>query len=260
MMIKKLNFVYVILIIATMSLSACAPTASVQPVATEKGQAKSENLTNWNVEYIQQVPPIMMRDPLIEMFGQSSGPIPYYYEEAVKMSGHSCMVVAAAWTMTRLALEELYQNGEVPVRGQIAIKMPGAEDEWNIGVFGEVMMFITGASPKTGFSGSILAKGNPLTIRRNKMVYTEEPVGTRPPKMKFIFTRIDTGQSVAVSWNIALVQPPISEKILAKPGYKLAAGTATPEEAEKFNKNWNDAALFLLKNPVKGLITVRAVE
>jgi len=40
----------------------------------------------------------------------------------------------------------------------------------------------------------------------------------------------------------------------------LASGAATPEEAEKFNKNWNDAALFLLKNPVKGLFTVRVVE
>ncbi len=254
---KKLNFVYVILIIATMSLSACATT---QPVATEKGQAQSENLANWNFEYIKQTPPIMMRDALIEMVGQTSGPIPYYYEEAVKLSGHSCMIVAAAWTMTRVALEELYQNGEVPVRGQIAIKMPGAEDEWNIGVFGEVMTFITGASPKTGFSGSIFAKGNPLSIRQNKMVYTEEPVGTKPPKMKFIFTRIDTGKSVAASWNIMLVQPPTNEKILAKPAYKLASGAATSEEAETFNKNWNDAAHFLLNNTVEGLVTVSVVE
>lgn len=251
---KKLNFVYVILIIATMSLSACAPTASVQPVATEK------NLANWNFEYIQQIPPIMMRDPLIELVGQTNEPIPYYYEEAVKLSGHSCMIVAAGWTITRVALEELYQNGEVPVRGQIAIKMPGAEDEWNIGVFGEVMTYITGASAKTGFSGSIFAKGNPLSIRRNKMVYTEERVGTRPPKMKFIFTRIDTGKSVAVSWNIMLVQPPTNEKILAKPAHKLASGAATPEEAERFIKNWNDAAHFLLKNPVKGLVTVTVVK
>ncbi len=202
----------------------------------------------------------MMRDALIELVGCASGPIPYYYEEAVKLSGHSCMIVAAAWTMTRVALEELYQNGELPVRGQIAIKMPGAEDEWNIGVFGEVMTFITGASPKTGFSGSIFAKGNPLSIRQNKMVYTEEPVGTPPPKMKFIFTRIDTGKSVATSWNIMLVQPPTNEKILAKPAYELASGTATTEEAETFNKNWNDAAEFLLKNTVEGLVTVKVVE
>lgn len=254
---KKRNFVSAILIIATMFLSLCALTASAQPVATEKEQAQA---AIWNFDYIQQVPPIMMRDPLVELVGQVSKPIPYYYVEAVKLSGHSCVIVAAAWTMTRVALEELYQNGEVPVRGQIAIKMPGAEDEWNIGVFGEVMMYVTGASPKTGFSGSIFAKGNPLTIRRNKMVYAEERVGTPPPKMKFIFTRMDTGKSVAVSWNIMLVQPPINEKILAGPAYQLSSGAASPEEAAKFIKNWNDAAHFLLKNNVQGLVTVSVVE
>ena len=169
------------------------------------------------------------------------------------------MVVAAGWTMTRQALETLYPNEEVPMRGQIAIEMPGAEDEWNIGVIGEVMMYITGASPKTGFSGSIF-KDNPLTIRKNKMVYTEEPVGTAPPAMEFIFTRMDTGKSVAVSWNIALVQPPTNEKLLAEPAQKLATGAATPEEAEKFIKDWNDAALFLLGNSVDGLVTVKAID
>ena len=257
---KKLYFVFAILIIATMSLSACAPAAPAQPVAAEQEQAQPASGANWNFEYIKEVPPIMMRDPLIELVGQTDEPIPYYYEEVVKLSGHSCMIVAAGWTMTRVALEELYPGEEVPVRGQIAIEMPGAEAQWNVGVFGEVMAYITGASPKTGFSGSIFAKGEPLTIRRNKMVYTEEPTDTAPPAMEFIFTRIDTGKSVAVSWNIALVQPPTNEKILAEPAFSLASGAATPEEAAKFIQDWNDAALFLLENPVEGLITVRVVE
>ena len=257
---KKLHLIFIVLFIAAMSLSACAPSAPIQPVAVEQELAQSESGANWNYEYIQQVAPIMMRDPLIELVGQTNEPIPYYYEEVVKLSGHSCMIVAAGWTMTRLALEELYPNGEVPVRGQIAIEMPGAEDEWNIGVFGEVMTYITGASPKTGFSGSIFAEGDPLTIRRNKMVYTEEPAGTAPPAMEFIFTRMDTGKSVAVSWDIALVQPPTNEKMLAEPAYKLASGAATSEEAEKFIQDWNDAALFLLENPVDGLVTVRVVD
>ena len=255
---SKLYLVFAILVIPAMLLSACAPPA--QPVAAEKEQAQSKSEANWNFEYIQQVPPIMMSDPLIELVGQTNEPIPYHYEEVVKLSGHSCMIVASAWTMTRLALEELYPDGEFPVRGEIEIEMPGAEDEWNIGVFGEVMAYITGAAPKTGFSGSIFAKGEPLTIRKNKMVYTEEPVGTPPPKMEFIFTRTDTGKSVAVSWNIALVEPPTNEKILAEPAHKLASGAATPEEAEKFIQDWNDAALFLLENPVDGLVTVRVVE
>lgn len=225
---------------------------------------KANNLSNngakWKFNYIRKVQPILMRDPLIEIIGQSSEPIPYYYEEAVKITGHSCSVVAAAWTMTRLALEHLYPNGETPVRGQINIQMPGAEDEWNIGVFGEVMSFITGACSDPGFSGSIFAKGNPFTIRRNKMIYTEKAVGTPPPKMKWIFTRIDTDQSVAVSWNIKLVQPPVNEKELAEEGYKVSSGTASPEEAAKFIRNWNDAALFVLKNSVDGLFTVEITD
>ena len=256
---KRRYLLFAILIIVTIALSACAPATPTQPVAVENELAQSESGANWNYQYIKQVPPIMMRDALIELVGQTNDPIPYYYEEAVKLSGHSCMVVAAGWTMTRLALEELYPNGEVPVRGQITIQMPGAEDEWNIGVIGEVMMYITGASPQTGFSGSIF-KENPLTIRKNKMVYTEESVGTPPPAMEYIFTRMDTGKSVAVSWNIALAQPPINEKVLAEPAQKLAAGTATSEETEKFIKDWNDAALFLLENSVDGLVTVRVVD
>ena len=254
----KLYSVFAILIVATMSLSACAPSATPQPVAE---QAQVSSGANWNFDYIQQVPPIMMKDALIETVGQTSEPIPYYYEEAVKLSGHSCMIVSAAWAMTRLALEELYPNGEVPIRGQILVDMPGAEDEWNIGVFGEVITYVTGASPKTGFSGSIFA-GNPLTVRKNKMVYTEEAVGTAPPMMEFIFTRMDTGKSVATSWNIKLVQPPTNEKILKEPAAKLTSGTATDEEAKKFIQDWNDAALFILENAGKldGLVTVKVVE
>jgi len=257
----KLYSVFAILIIATMSLSACAPSATPQPVAAEAEQAQVSSGANWNFDYIQQVPPIMMKDALIETVGQTSEPIPYYYEEAVKLSGHSCMIVSAAWAMTRLALEELYPNGEVPIRGQILVDMPGAEDEWNIGVFGEVITYVTGASPKTGFSGSIFA-GNPLTVRKNKMVYTEEAVGTAPPMMEFIFTRMDTGKSVATSWNIKLVQPPTNEKILKEPAAKLTSGTATDEEAKKFIQDWNDAALFILENAGKldGLVTVKVVE
>ena len=254
---KMRNSLFAVVMLLAMILSACSPAA---PVAEAPAQAAEASV--WNYEYITQVPPIMMRDALIEMLGQTNEPIPYTYEEAVKVSGHSCMVVASSWMMTKLALEELYPNGEVPVRGQIAIQMPGAEDEWNIGVFGEVMTFITGAAPKTGFSGSVFAKGNPLTTRRNRMTYTEEAVGTAPPAMQYVFTRIDTGKSVAVSWNIAKVIPPINEKVLTEPGDALASGKATPEQAAEFIKNWNDAALYILENAgkVEGLVTVTPVN
>lgn len=249
---KKLYSSISVLILIAVLLAACSPAPAAAPASSD---------APWKIAHITTTPPIMMRDPLLEMLDQTDEPIPYYYEEVVKFSGHSCMVVAAAWAMTREALDVLYPGPEVPVRGQIQITAPGAEDEWNIGVFGEVMSYITGAAPKTGFSGSIFAKGNPLTVRRNLFIYTEEPVGTKPPFMEWIFTRIDTGQSVAVSWNIAKVIPPINEAVLTEPGGKLASGTATEAEAAKFNKDWADAAQFLLENAgkVEGLVNVRPV-
>lgn len=239
------------LILLATILAACAPAPAAAPAASD---------SPWKLDHITSTPPIMMRDPLIEMLDQSDDPIPYYYEEVVKYSGHSCMVVAAAWALTREALDYLYPGPEVPVRGQIQITAPGAEDEWNIGVFGEVMSYVTGAAPKTGFSGSIF-KGNPLMVRQNLFIYTEEPVGLKPPNMEWIFTRLDTGASVAVAWNITKVVPPINEANLTEPGAKLASGAATPEEAAKFNKDWADAAQFILENAgkVEGLVRVRPV-
>ena len=258
---KNKNFVvFTILFIGLLLISTSHSYA--QNLDTVAKQDKIVNVTSWNYDYIHEVPPIMMRDPLIEMLGQTNEPIPYFYEEAAKTAGHSCMVVASAWMMTRLALEQLYPNGEVPVRGQIKIEMPGAEDEWNIGVFGEVMAYITGAASKNGFSGSVFAKGNPLTIRKNKMIYTENPMGTPPPKMKWIFTRLDNNKSVSTSVNIGLIKPKADEKVLKEIGNKVASGTATPEELTNFHKNWNAGALYVLENAytVDGLITIETIE
>jgi hypothetical protein len=39
----------------------------------------------------------MMTDLYFDIFGQADGAVPYYYEEAVKLSGHSCVATAGAW-------------------------------------------------------------------------------------------------------------------------------------------------------------------
>jgi hypothetical protein len=252
---------YIIVIVSTLAVSSAifrySPALNSNPQSV---QNKAE--MKWKQDYINKIAPIMMRDPLLEMLGQTDSAIPYTYEEAVKLTGHSCLVVAAAWSMTRKALGELYPQGAVPVRGQITVQAPGAEDEWNIGVIGEVMTYITGAAPMSGFSGSAFGKGNVLAIRRNKLFYTEKPSKTAPPMMQWIFTRTDTGKKVAAKWNIKLVQPPLSEEIIAVPGKALAAGEFTPEEIAAFVRNWNDAARFVLQNAdrLDGLVTVTPLE
>ena len=160
---KKLVVVFVIVIIAAFSLAACgsapdkphaaaegttsdaevveeAPTAeeavaaeealvAEEPPATEEPLTTSEGIPPedkfaWDQDYISEVPPIMMIDPYFDIFGQSQVPVPYYYDDAVKLAGHSCGAVTGAWTITRKALEELYPDGEIPVRGNISAAVP----------------------------------------------------------------------------------------------------------------------------------------
>jgi predicted hydrocarbon binding protein len=228
------------------------------------GDAKTETVTAepaeafaWDQDYIKGVPPIMMIDPYFKIFGQSQVPVPYNYEEVVKLEGHSCGATTGAWTITRKALEALYPDGEVPVRGQIAVEAPGAEDEWYVGVFGEIISFITGAAPKTGFNGAEFGQTNKVFVRQNKMVYTEEPTGKKPPMMEWVFTRLDTGAKVGVKFNLMVITP-IATPEQQEMGKKMAAGEATPEEMEAYYKYWNDRAKFVLDNAdtLEGFFTV----
>jgi len=272
---KKLYLIFAILIIATMSLSACAPAAPSEPPTTseelpspteeeaplEEAASEQEDGFAWDQDYIDEVPPIMMIDPYFEVFGQSQVAVPYYYENAVKLAGHSCGATTGAWTIARKALEVLYPDGEIPVRGQIAVEAPGAEDEWFVGVFGEIITFVTGASPKTGFIGAEFGQTDDVFVRQNKMAYSEEPTETLPPKMEWVFTRLDTGTKVGVIFNLAVITPIVTPE-RQEMGKKLAAGEATPEEAEDYYEYWNARALFVLDNAdsLDGFFTVTVYE
>lgn len=239
-----------------------------EPVSAESDTAleeeavlESEDAFAWDQAYISEVPPIMMMEPYFEIFGQSQEPVPYYYEEAVKLAGHSCGATTGAWTITRKALEALYPDGEIPVRGQIAVEAPGAEDEWFVGVFGEIITFITGAAPKTGFIGAEFGQTDELFVRQNKMVYAEEPTGEQPPMREWIFIRLDTGKRVGVKFNLAVITP-LATPERQEMGIKMAAGEATASEAAEYYEYWNDRARFVLENAdtLDGFFTVTVKE
>ncbi len=233
----------------------------VEGAVAEDADTETESESIWTQDYITEVPPIMMSDPYFEIFGQTDGAIPYYYEEAVKLAGHSCGAVSGAWTITRKALEVLYPDGEIPVRGQIAVDAPGAEDEWFVGVFGEVITYITGAAPKSGFIGAEFGQTDDVFVRQNKMVYDEEPTKQLPPMREWIFTRLDTGARVGVKFNLVVITP-IPTPGRQAMGKKMAAGEATPEEAADYFEYWNDRALFVFENAdtLDGFFTVTTYE
>jgi hypothetical protein len=281
---KKIYLIFAVFVIATLILAGCAQAPEPEELTTSQGMppadeipaeeipeeadandaaavAETQSDSIWTQAYITEVPPIMMTDPYFKIFGQTDGAIPYYYEEAVKLSGHSCGATAGAWTITRKALEVLYPDGEIPVRGQIAVDAPGAEDEWFVGVFGEVITYITGAAPKTGFIGAEFGKTDDVFVRQNKMVYDEEPTGQLPPMREWVFTRLDTGERVGVKFNLVVITP-IPTPARQAMGKKMAAGEATPKEAADYIQYWNDRALFVLDNAdtLDGFFTVTNYE
>lgn len=210
----------------------------------------------WSQDYITEVKPILIRDPFLELLGQTNQPIPYKYEEAVKLAGHSCGAVAGAWNITRKALETLYPN-EVPVRGQIKITAPGGEDEWIIGVFGEIMMYITGAAPKSGFPGG---EFGPKYSRRNKLEFQAEFSNLQPFELVWTFERIDNGAKVKVRYDVRKVIPQATPERKAM-NKKMAEGSVTPEEASEWIEYWNARVKFVFENAdtLEGLIIVEQV-
>lgn len=70
----------------------------------------------------------------------------------VKLTGHACPTVAAAFLMTRAALNRLYRE-DLPVRGNLRVEFRETAQEGTIGVVANVVAFITGAATDTGFKG-----------------------------------------------------------------------------------------------------------
>lgn len=147
--------------------------------------------------FYDAVPPIVMVDPLAEALGAAEGGvIEYHYLDAVKLAGHSCPTVAAAWLMTRHALARLYP-AELPRRGEIRVELRQPVDEGVAGVIASVAQLITGAANEGGFKGLGGRFGRRALLRFGM-----------PMAGEMRFTRLDSAQSVELAHHIPSVERP----------------------------------------------------
>lgn len=103
--------------------------------------------------FFAQAPRIRVRDPLAAFLGAAQGGVlDYGYDDAVRLAGHSCPTVAAAWLMTRAALTALYREG-LPERGGVIVEMRDAAEAGVTGVEARVASLPTGAAGDEGFKG-----------------------------------------------------------------------------------------------------------
>jgi hypothetical protein len=182
-------------------------------------------------EFYGRARTIVVRDPLAEFLGAVDGGVmEYSYLDAVKLSGHSCPTVAAAWLALLEALQQLYP-GEMPERGGVRVELRGALDEGTTGVVANVASLVTGAAGEGGFQG-IAGR----FVRRGLLVFAA------PIRHDLRFTRLDIGQRVEVDLRHAA---PISAELSRTLRRALLPG-ASGEDRIAFARGWQERVQALL--------------
>jgi hypothetical protein len=182
--------------------------------------------------FFDAVPPMVVRDPLAGFLGAADqGLIEYRYADAVKLAGHSCPTVAAAWQLTRRALAALYGD-QVPVRGDIRVDLHEGRTDGTAGVTAAVAGLLTGAAGEGGFKG---IAGH--FDRRDLLGFGADVPG------RIRFTRMDTGAAVDVEADLGRVPgDPETIPLLQH----CLSGHAGAVEARRFGELWQDRVRRLL--------------
>jgi hypothetical protein len=196
--------------------------------------------------FFDAVPPIVMFDPLAETLGAAEGGVlEYRYVDAVKLTGHSCPTVAAAWLMTRTALARLYPQG-MPRRGEVRVEMRQALDAGVAGVIASVAALITGAANEGGFKG--LAG---RFARDGRLRFGVPMTG------EIRFTRLDTDQAVELAHRPQVVPRPATLATLMPQALMPGAAAATRKAFADAWQGWvrtllveyaDDPALIVVVN------------
>ncbi len=182
--------------------------------------------------FYDQVRRLTVHDPLAEFLGAAEGGlIEYRYVDAVRLAGHSCPTVAAAYWMTLKALEHLYPDSP-PQRGGIRVEFREDRLSGVTGVIANVVALLTGATHDTGFKG-IAGRFD----RRNLLYFSAEVTE------EIRFARIDTGAAVEVAARLRSVPfAPQTPELMQI----CLAGNATPDEAAEFRACWQARVRALL--------------
>ena len=184
--------------------------------------------TNWHVAY-ENVEPIHIRDPVAEALTvlEPGEPFVIDYADVVKAAGHSCPTASGAYRIVALGLDALYPD-EHPIRGDINAVAGGPKTDPTYGVMSRIVSYVTGAAEDDGFGGLTGGYGGRQNLLRFGDIERDGPT--------FGFERIDTGESVHVTYHVADVPD-------AGPGVEflqnLTDGTATVEEREAFSDAWH---------------------
>ncbi len=182
--------------------------------------------------FFDQVPTLVLRDPLAEILGAATGGrIEYRYADAVRLAGHSCPTVAGAWLMARHALALLYPD-TTPVRGALRVELRSPLDAGTTGVVGAVLGLVTGAAGEGGFKGLGGAQSRRDLLRYGVALDAEARI-----------TRVDSGAAVLLDYRPEAVPP---DAAMAPLMARVIGGVADDEEQAGFARLWQERVRRIL--------------
>lgn len=198
--------------------------------------------------FFDQVPRLRMQDPLARLLGGvEDGILEYGYADVVRLAGHSCPTVAATYWMTWLAMESLYP-GESPQRGGLRIELREDSRTGSNGVAATILQMLTGAAGRIGFRG--------LHGRFNRLGLIQHA----PDLLSNIkFTRLDTGEAVETSADLALLPMTAGLETLLR---RCIHAQASRDEETLLARLWQERVRRLLLEHARdpGIFSVRRVE
>jgi hypothetical protein len=191
---------------------------------------------------ISSVLPLRLREPLAQTLGAfqtEDAILEYTFAETVKMAGHACPTVSGAWLICRKALEALYLD-DIPVRGEIEVTVFGDPAEGVYGVIAQVLSFITGAAPVTGF------KGLGYKFKRKDLLrYNAQKLD--PEALCFQFRRVDTKRYILVKYYPHRVPLDRDKGLrLGELMEKVIWEAAKPAEVTEFRQLWMEKVNTIL--------------
>lgn len=199
-------------------------------------------------DFFDDVPRLRMRDPLADVLGCAEGGVfEYSYADAVRLTGHSCPTVAAAYWLTWLAMRELFPE-TMPVRGGVKVEFREDARVGSTGVVAAVVQMLTGAAGSSGFKGIGGMYGRAGLIRFKP----DLPLALR-------FTRLDKGTAVDAEADLAF---PPSDPALDELLKRCTRGKADSAALASLGRMWQERVRHLLLDlgHDSGVFTVRRIE
>ena len=214
---------------------------------------QKEDKTKFQQNFFAEIEPIKLIDPLAETLGvvAANNEIYYYYPEIVKYAGHSCLAVSGAFMMCKIALKKLYGN-ETPIRGEIKVNFKG-DEELNVnGPISQVVSFITGAAPNTGFKGL----GGKFS-RYKLLSFLKDVEPYKGITAEVDFERIDNGKKISISYRPNLIK---KDPLMGKLMELVLSGKASDKEKIMFGNLWQSGVKEVLTNTPDGVFEVNEEE